>query len=76
MLGSVGTMRESEATMDPDLMKRWHGGRTGLNPAADRTGYIAPWFRAQPECSCGSEGPDSFGNYDRIPNPECPIHEK
>lgn len=27
------------------------------------------------ECVCGSEGPDYFGNFDRIPNPSCPIHE-
>lgn len=26
-------------------------------------------------CSCDAEGPDYFGNFDRIPNPSCPIHE-
>lgn len=25
-----------------------------------------------PPCLCGSEGPDSFGNYDQIVNPDCP----
>jgi hypothetical protein len=27
-----------------------------------------------PPCSCGSGGPDEFGNYDQIENPACPRH--
>jgi len=28
----------------------------------------------QAECGCVLEGPDEFGNYDLIENPECPDH--
>jgi hypothetical protein len=33
------------------------------------------WGTPDLQCSCDSAGPDAFGNYDRIPNPDCPVHE-
>jgi hypothetical protein len=27
-----------------------------------------------PPCTCGSTGPDEFGNHDQLENPTCPRH--
>lgn len=48
-------------------------------------GYIGPVRIVSPNClihgtppeqrcTCGSEGPDEFGNYDQLEDPDCPIH--
>ena len=44
-----------------------------------KTVHRAPELETEPQdihgsdCTCGYEGPDSFGNYDQIVNPDCPV---
>jgi hypothetical protein len=75
MLGSIGTMKESEATMrceypgcNRTTVRQFCAGHRGWLDFL--SGPVA-----NPECSCDAAGPDADGNFDRIPNPECPIHE-
>lgn len=34
---------------------------------------IDTWHVHRSLCLCGTEGPDYFGNYSQIINPECPV---
>lgn len=69
-------------------VSRWHvyrdwipapGFALPINPGCKPLMYlsndVAAWWE-QRSCTCNAEGPDAFGNYDRIADPDCPVHER
>jgi hypothetical protein len=80
------TMKRGLTGAKPEAVCRWAFEVMGAKPTDELddlfpgSGAVArAWdvWRSQmqfEECSCDSAGPDSFGNYDQIEDPECVLH--
>ena len=63
-----------KAHHDESTDTRKSGMRAAFLNAADSLDRIISKHTEPGACSCGSEGPDAFGNYDQIEDPNCPVH--
>lgn len=50
-------------------------GRQPMGPVESGTPRSSrPVSPLDPVCICGSAGPDEFGNYDQLEDPDCVLH--
>lgn len=59
-----------------DTDGHWHATRSPLGSELARIVETLrqPVELTEDDCTCHGEGPDFFGNYDRVENPSCPLH--